>query len=149
VALARDGSRQIWVRDFAALAARPVPETSGAWYPFWSPDGRYLGFFADGKLRKIDLRGGSPQALADAPSGRGGSWSKGDAILFAPNIQGPIQSIPASGGTPTPVTRFDAAKETSHRWPQFLPDGRHFLYMSRAPVEGKQALGRLALGSLA
>jgi Tol biopolymer transport system component len=149
VALARDGSKQIWIRDFSAASARPVPETQGAWYPFWSPDGRYLGFFADGKLKKVDVRGGSPQVLADAPTGRGGSWSKNDVILFAPNIRAPIQSIPASGGTPTPVTRFDAAKETSHRWPHFLPDGRHFLYMSRGRNEGnKPELGRLALGSL-
>ncbi len=148
VALARDGSKQIWVRDFSSGAARPVPETQGAWYPFWSPDGRYLGFFADGKLKKIDLRGGSPQVLADAPTGRGGSWSRSDVILFAPNIRAPIQSIPASGGAPASVTRFDGAKETSHRWPQFLPDGRHFLYMSRGRIEGKPELGRLALASL-
>ncbi len=149
VALARDGSKQIWTRDFSSAAARAIPETQGAWYPFWSPDGRHLGFFADSKLKKIDLRGGSPQVLADAPTGRGGSWSKDDVILFAPNIRAPIQSIPASGGTPKPVTRFDAAKETSHRWPQFLPDGRHFLYMSRGRNEGnKPELGRLALGSL-
>ena len=148
VALARDGSKQIWIRDFSAPTARSVPETQGAWYPFWSPDGRYLGFFAEGKLKKVDVRGGSPQVLADAPTGRGGSWSKDDVILFAPNISAPIQSIPASGGTPTSVTRFDATKEASHRWPQFLPDGRHFLFMSRGRIEGKPELGRLVLGSL-
>ncbi|HJS57145.1 MAG TPA: protein kinase, partial [Vicinamibacteria bacterium] len=148
VALARDGSKQIWVRDFSAPAARPIPETQGAWYPFWSPDGRYLGFFADGKLKKVDVRGGSPQVLAEAPSGRGGSWSKDDVILFAPTLYAPIQSIAASGGAPTPVTRLDATKETTHRWPQFLPDGRHFLYMSRGRIEGKPELGRLVLGSL-
>jgi len=148
VALARDGSKQIWIRDFSAPTARPVPETQGAWYPFWSPGGRYLGFFAEGKLKKVDVRGGSPQVLADAPSGRGGSWSKDDVILFAPNLRAPIQSIPASGGAPVPVTRLDATKETSHRWPQFLPDGRHFLYLSRGRIEGKPELGRLALGSL-
>jgi serine/threonine protein kinase len=148
VALAGDGSKQIWIRDLSDMSATPVPETSGAWYPFWSPDGRFLAFFADGKLKKIDLRGGSPQVIADAPSGRGGSWGPGDVILFAPNITTGIHSIPATGGTPTPVTRFDSKQDTSHRWPRFLPDGRHFLFHLRVHVAGKPEVGRLMLGSL-
>ena len=149
VAIAGDGSKQIWVRDLSEMTARPLSETTGAWYPFWSPDGRYLGFFADGKLKKIDLRGGSPQVLAEAPSGRGGSWSRGDVILFSPNIRSPIHAVAATGeGTPKPVTHFDPEKETTHRWPHFLPDGRHFLYLLRARISGKPEVGRLMLASL-
>ena len=149
VAIAGDGSKQIWVRDLSEMTARPLSETTGAWYPFWSPDGRYLGFFADGKLKKIDLRGGSPQVLAEAPSGRGGSWGHGDVILFSPNIRSPIHAVAATGeGTPKPVTHFDPEKETTHRWPHFLPDGRHFLYLLRARISGKPEVGRLMLASL-
>jgi len=148
VAHAADGSRKIWVRDLAQMAARALPETAGAWYPFWSPDGRYLGFFADGKLKRIDLRGGSPRVVADAPSGRGGSWGKDDVILFSPSIRTAIHRVSASGGTPTPVTRFDPETETTHRWPQFLPDGKHFLYLLRARVAGQPEVGRLMLASL-
>jgi hypothetical protein len=148
VAIAADGSKQIWIRDLAEMSARPLGETSGAWYPFWSPDGRHLGFFADGKLKRIDLRGGSPQVIAEAPSGRGGSWGQGDVILFSPNIRSAIHQVPATGGTPTPVTRFLPEQETSHRWPHFLPDGRHFLFLLRARTSGQPEVGRLMLASL-
>ncbi len=144
-----DGSREIWVRNLGEMTSRLIPETRGAAYPFWSPDGRYIGFFANGKLKKVDLRGGSPQLLADAPTGRGGSWSTDDVILFSPNIRSAILSVPAAGGAPKPVTRFDETAETTHRWPQFLPDGRHFLYISRVPrTDGGQDAGRLMLASL-
>ena len=147
VAIAGDGSKKIWIRDLSDMAARPLPETSGAWYPFWSPDGSQIAFFADGKLKRIDLRGGSPQVIAEAPSGRGGSWGKGDVILFSPNVRSAIHQVPATGGTPTPVTEFDPEKETTHRWPHFLPDGKHFLYLRRARVSGKPEVGRLMLAS--
>jgi Tol biopolymer transport system component len=148
VAIAADGSKKIWIRDLSDMSARPVPETEGAWYPFWSPDGRSLGFFADGKLKRIDLRGGSPQVIADAPSGRGGSWGPDGVILFSPNITTGIHRVAATGGTATPVTHFDPEKETSHRWPLFLPDGRHFVFLLRARVSGRPEVGRLMLGSL-
>ncbi len=148
VAIGSDGSKGIWVRDLAEMSARAVPETAGAWYPFWSPDGRSLAFFADGKLKKIDLRGGSPQVIADAPSGRGGSWGPGDVILFSPSLRTAIHRVAATGGTATPVTRFEPEKETSHRWPHFLPDGRHFVFLLRARMAGKPEVGRLMLGSL-
>ena len=143
VAIAGDGSKKIWVRDLSEMTARPLPETSGAWYPFWSPDGPQIAFFADGKLKRIELRGGSPQVIADAPSGRGGSWGKGDVILFSPNVRSAIHQVPATGGTPAPVTQFDPEKETTHRWPYFLPDGKHFLY-SAAGARLRQARGRPA-----
>jgi serine/threonine protein kinase len=148
VAIAGDGSKKIWVRDLAEMSARPLPETSGAWYPFWSPDGSHIGFFADGKLKRIDLRGGSPQVIAEAPSGRGGSWGKGDVVLFSPNVRSAIHQVPATGGTPAPVTQFDPEKETTHRWPYFLPDGKQFLYLLRARVSGKPEVGRLMIASI-
>ena len=147
VAIGQDGKKKIWLRSFDSLDAQAIPETDGAWYPFWSPDGRYLGFFADGKLKKVDLLGSSPQTLCDAPSGRGGTWSRDGVILFAPNIESPIYKVAASGGAPSPVTRYDPKTEVTHRWPQFLPDGRHFFYVVRAKEKGKER-GRLFVASL-
>jgi serine/threonine protein kinase/Tol biopolymer transport system component len=142
VANGADGGKQIWIRDLSSMSATPVPETNGAWYPFWSPDGQHLGFFANGKLWRVDLRGGSPKALADAPSGRGGSWGKNDLILFTTTVRSPIFSVPASGGPAVAVTKYDPNKEITHRWPIFLPDNKHFLYISRT------AIGRLMIGDL-
>ncbi len=148
VTTAADGSRQIWLRGLGEMTARSVPETQGASYSFWSPDGGSLGFFADGKLKTIALRGGSPRVLADAPSGRGGSWGTDGSILFAPNISSPIHRVPSSGGKPEPVTHYDPKTETTHRWPMFLPDGRHFLYISRVRTKGSTELGNLMLGTI-
>jgi len=97
---------------------------------FWSPDSRSIGFFLDGKLRKIDVTGGPPQALCDAPAGEGGTWNHDGTIVFAPSGTSGLVRVSAAGGTPVPVTTLDsAAKERSHRWPSFLPDGRHFVYV--------------------
>ena len=106
----------------------------GAAYPFWAPDGRAIGFFADGKLKRIDLSGGAPQALAAASAGRGGAWSADGVILFAATANSGLVRIPDTGGTPAAVTELKAG-ENSHRWPQFLPDGHHFLF--------RVAIGRL------
>jgi Tol biopolymer transport system component len=131
------GTSHVFLRDFADPQARPVPGTDGGSLPFWSPDGRALGYFAGGKLRKVSLDGGSPVVLCDAPSGRGASWSRAGVIVFAPNSQGGLERIAASGGAPTPITKPDPARhELGHRYPQFLPDGRHFLYA--AVVAGDQ-----------
>jgi Tol biopolymer transport system component len=143
-----DGGQRMWIRDLDSMNAEPVLETRGASYPFWSPDGMHVGFFADGKLKRIDLRGGSPQVLADAPSGRGASWGSDDDILFAPNITTSIHSIPARGGEATPVTPYDPERETTQRWPHFLPDGRHFLFLSRAISPDRGEVGRLMLAAL-
>ncbi|MBW3670293.1 MAG: serine/threonine-protein kinase [Acidobacteria bacterium] len=148
VAIERRGDRKIWIREIGSGQSRPVAGTEGASYPFWSPDGRHLGFFAQGKLKRVDLRGGAPQVLADAPSGRGADWGDTDQILYAPNIRTSIYSIPAAGGTPTQVTRYDPETETTHRWPVFLPDGEHLLYVSRRRGEGGAEMGRLMLASL-
>jgi eukaryotic-like serine/threonine-protein kinase len=120
---------QLWLRELDALNAEPISGTEGAEYPFWSPDSQSLGFFADGSLKRLDLDAGPTRTLAPAAFGRGGAWSRGDVILFAPNTQGPLYRIDASGGEAVPLTTVQSgAGEASHRWPQFLPDDRHFLF---------------------
>jgi len=118
------------VRPLGSLDARALPGTDNAWAPFWSPDGRRIGFLVEGKLKVIGLQGGTPVSVADAPNGRGGSWSQNGEILFAPDFTSPIYRVPASGGTPVAVTQVDHSKHTSHRWPYVLPDGKHFLYLA-------------------
>ncbi|MEO7792019.1 MAG: winged helix-turn-helix domain-containing protein [Vicinamibacterales bacterium] len=121
---------QIWLRPVATLEATPIQGTDGGTFPFWSPDSRAIGFFAGGKLKRVQIAGGPPTVLADAPAGNGGSWSRDDVILFAP---GPSQTglwrMSSAGGIPTVATTLDkTAGEDVHRWPHFLPDGRHFFY---------------------
>ena len=131
VAQRPDGARQLWLREFDALEARPLAGTEEATRPFWSPDSRFLGFFAGGKLKKTAVSGGSPQTLCDAPSGRGGSWNRDGVILFVPSTGDRVYRVAASGGTASPVTRIDERRgEFGHTWPFFLPDGHHFLYGS-------------------
>jgi Tol biopolymer transport system component/predicted Ser/Thr protein kinase len=124
----------LWVRPLDSLAARELPGTDGGYDPFWSPDSKSLGFFAPGKLKRIDVADGVPQVLCDVIEGRGGAWSSQGVILFAPGVSGvPLQRVPASGGIPTPATALDAiARETSHRWPQFLQDSPRFQYCVRS-----------------
>ena len=129
-ATATDGKTALWVRPMNSVDGREIPGTEAAIFPFWSPDSRYLGFFADGKLKTIDITGGSAQAIADAPFGRGGAWGQGGNILFSPSTQSPLQRISADGGAAVPITKVDATLHTSHRWPFFLPDGKHFLYLA-------------------
>ena len=120
---------QLWVRPLDSLQPEPLPGTAGAEYPFWSADGDSVGFFASGSLKRLDLAGGPARVLAAAPNGRGGAWSTDGTIVFAPTTQSGLYRIPAGGGEATPLTQVDTAgKEASHRWPQFLPDDRHFLY---------------------
>ena len=123
-----DGKNMMWVRLLAAPEARLLAGTDGATFPFWSPASRSLGFFAGEKLKTIDLNGGSPLVVCDAPFGRGGTWGPDGTILFSPEAQAPIVRVSASGGTPVPITKLELAG-SSHRWPFFLPDGKHFLYL--------------------
>ena len=121
---------QIWLRPVAALAATPIQGTEGGTFPFWSPDSRSIGFFADGKLKTVQVAGGPANVLADAPSGNGGSWSRDGVILFAPGpARGGLLQVSSAGGVPAVATTLDkTAGEDVHRWPSFLPDGRHFIY---------------------
>ena len=146
VASIRYEPSQLWVRELDALRAEPLPNTQGAEYPFWSPDGESIGFFAGGSLKRVDRAGGPARVLASAPHGRGGTWSADGVILFAGGTQGGLARVPASGGDTTAVTRLDAGRhEASHRWPQFLADNRHFIYFvqSTQPEEHGIYLGTL------
>jgi serine/threonine protein kinase len=121
----------LWIYEPGSQEATSLLNTEGASFPFWSADGRSLGFFADGKLKRLELAGGQVQTLCDAPSGRGGSWNQDGVILFTPSghLGVGLYRIPAAGGTPTKLTTPDhSAGEDSNRWPSFLPDGVHFLY---------------------
>ena len=125
----KNGRGQLWVRSLDVVSSKPVAGTSDAAFPFWSPDGTQIGFFADGRLKTIPASGGPVQALADAPNARGGSWSEDGTILFAPDYGLPLYRVPAAGGAAEPVTQLDARQgEISHRWPCFLPGGKRFLY---------------------
>ena len=146
-ARAASGERQLFVRELSAAVPRALPETMGGHYPFWSPDGLQIGFFTDGKLKKLDLRGSTPQILADAPQGRGGAWSRDDVILYSADIASGLFAVSAAGGTPREVTQVKAPD--SHRWPAFLPDGKHFLYLSMVSGSmGTAESALLMLGSL-
>ena len=125
------GKTRIWIRPLNALQAQPLAGTDGTTRPFWSPDSRFLGFFAEGKLKKVDVSGGPPQKICDAPTGADGTWSPSGVILYDGTGADPIHRVAASGGTPGVAVKQDPArKETQIGWPEFLPDGRHFLYMA-------------------
>jgi Tol biopolymer transport system component len=129
-ATAADGKKSLWVRPMSSVEAHMLPDTEDATFPFWSPDSHSLGFFADGKLKTVELSGGSVLVVCDAPLGRGGAWGSSGVIVFSPAPAAPIVRVNASGGTTVPVTKVDTAQFTSHRWPFFLPDGKHFLYLA-------------------
>jgi eukaryotic-like serine/threonine-protein kinase len=129
VAVDDKGGAQLWVRELSSLTTEAVAGTGNACYPFWSADGRSVGFFADGKLKRVDLSTHQVIGICAAPAGRGGTWSASDVIVFSPDFQAALAQVPAMGGSPTPVTTR-AAGQTTHRWPQFLPDGKRVLYYS-------------------
>jgi len=125
-----DGKTAIWVRPMNAGEAHALPDTSEAIFPFWSPDSRSLGFFANNKLKTIEVDGGVAQTVCDVPLGRGGAWGSGGVIVFSASPVSGLFQVSASGGSPVALTTVDASQHTSHRWPFFLPDGRHFLYFA-------------------
>jgi eukaryotic-like serine/threonine-protein kinase len=125
-----EGKSQLWVRSLASLVVQPLAGTDGAIYPFWSPDSASVGFFADRQLKRIDIAGGAPQFLANADAGRGGTWSREGIILFGDSA-GSVFRVPATGGQAVAVTRTETGQR-SHRFPQFLPDGQHFIYFVEA-----------------
>ncbi len=128
IAAVVNGKRQLWLRPMDALQAQPIAFTEDGRFPFWSPDSRYIGFFAEGKLKKVAASGGPAQSLCDAPNSRGGSWNRDDVIVFTPNTPGTIQRVAEVGGVPDDVTKSNG----NDRHPVFLPDGRHFLYSASA-----------------
>lgn len=125
----------LWVRSLDQLRGQHLPGTEGATNPFWSPDSRYIGFFAGGRLKKVDLFGAPPQTICDVPGGSGssgGTWNNDGIILFG-SESGPLFRVAAAGGPPAAVTDLDKTRdETSHGRPYFLPDGKHFLFLARS-----------------
>jgi Tol biopolymer transport system component len=126
-----DGKSRLWLKSRGSTALTPVTGTDGAIYPFWSPDSQLLGFFAARQLRKVRIGGGRPDYICDAPAGRGGTWNWTNDIVFAPASDGPLLKVSASGGAAVPITTLDTSrKDTTHRNPHFLPDGKHFLFLA-------------------
>ncbi|MGE5414027.1 MAG: TolB family protein, partial [Syntrophomonadaceae bacterium] len=142
------GKSLLWLRAMDSVQIKPLSGTDNASHPFWSPDNRFIGFFAEGKLKKVDVAGGAPEIVCPYGStlwNGGGTWASDGTILFAATV---LQRVAASGGTPQPVTRTDPARV--HLWPSFLPDGEHFLYLSlsRDP-RGDASQDGIYVGSLA
>ena len=132
-ARAADGRSRLWIRRLQALDWQELSRTEGASYPFWSPDGRHVGFFAERRLKRIDVSNHVSQTVGDAPDGHGGTWGLDDWIVFAPTDTGPLQRVAASGGTPQRITRLDEARgEVAHVWPRFLADGVRLVYFANA-----------------
>ena len=149
VATDEKGTRLLWVRALAALVAQPLVGSDGASFPFWSPDAGALAFFADGKLKRINAAGGDLRTLADAPEGMGGTWSRDDVIVYAPTKgDGPLYRVPAAGGPAAPATTV-SGRQIGHVAPQFLPDGRRFLYVVEGDGDGENTLGLASLDSTA
>ena len=138
----------IEIYELGSAGAKSLAGTEGANYPFWSPDGRSLAFFADGRLKKMELSGGPVQPLCDAPAGRGGTWNKDNVIVFAPDVVTGLRKISAFGGNSTQISHIDASRgEQGHRWPMFLPDGTHFIYLA-ANFSGRNEANAVFEGSL-
>lgn len=146
IAKTADGKQMLWVQPLNSAVAQPLSGTDGASYPFWSPDSRYVAYFANDELNKIDASGGPPQALCAAPSGRGGAWNAQGTIVFAPASDAALMRVDAGGGTPVPLTSLQR-QENSHRWPQFLPDGKHYFYFGHSNNAFQSGIYLSELGS--
>jgi hypothetical protein len=140
--LSRDGTRivfaarvgkeptSLYVHALENSIATKLDGSENAAFPFWSTDGRFIAFFANGNLRKIPATGGPVTVLADAPGGRGGTWSPENIIVYTPDFRESLWKISANGGTPERMTTLDPSRHSTHRWPSFLPDGKHFLFFA-------------------
>src|SRR5262249_39070408 len=122
-AVSEETGVKLWRRRLDEATAQPLPGTDGASAPFWAPDSRAIGFFADGKLKRLALDGRMPQVLASSPAARGGAWTRDGTIVFAPSTAVPLFKVPAAGGSAVAMTQLDPGAQVSHRWPQPLPDG--------------------------
>src|SRR5205814_856374 len=141
-----EGGNLAWVRSLDTLQARVVAPWTQNPVPFWSPDSRFIAYQQDGKLKKVEVAGGPPTTLCDAPTAfGGGAWSKDGVIVFGDRA-GRLMQVSAGGGVPTPLTNLDQAhQEISHSLPAFLPDGKHFLYWHRSSTAEKTGI---SLGSV-
>ena len=148
-----DGVLKLWLRPLEGVEARPIAGTDEGLYPFWSPDSRFIAFYTRGKLKKVAVSGGAAIEICDVSGEpRGGTWNRDGVILFEPHWREGLHRVSAEGGTPEPVTRIDEKRrETTHRWPFFLPDGRHYLYLAASHVaedtSGENAIYLGELGS--
>jgi len=138
----------IWVRRLDTSTAEKLQGTEGAAWQFWSADGKWLGFFADGKLKKISSSGGPVTVLADAPNARGGAWSPDNVIVYTRDYRDCLWKVRASGGAAVRATQLDLAKHSTHRWPAFLPDGKHFLFLAINHSGGRREDNGVYMGSV-
>jgi eukaryotic-like serine/threonine-protein kinase len=143
-----DGKVLLWTRPMNSVDARSLAGTDDATFPFWSPDGQSVGFFSDGKLKTVEVNGGPVQAVCDSLLARGGTWSASGTIVFSPGPSTPLLRVSAAGGTPVPFTKIDTTQHTSHRWPFFLPDGKHLIYFAIHHDPSKAANNTLYYASL-
>src|SRR5262249_42661031 len=127
---------QLYKRTLDSEKAQVLTGTENASLPFWSPDSQAIGFFADGKLKRVNIAGGV-QTITDAPNSPSGTWNSDGVILFALTSTGPLQRVRATGGPAMPVTKVNPPKQVSHRFPRFLPDGQHFLYFVVGDTESR------------
>jgi Tol biopolymer transport system component len=142
------GTKFIWIRELGSVTARVLAGTENGHAAFWSPDSRFLGFIAGGKLKKIALSGGSPEVICDAPDPRGGTWGANGDIVFAPQASGGLFRVSSEGGEPVEVVHPDASrKETGLRYPQFLPDGKQFVFVSMPRRQGNFEIYLASLAS--
>ena len=121
---------KLWIQSLATGTLSELTGSEGGTFPFWSPDSRSIGFFSEGKLRTVEVAGGPVRTIADAANSRGGAWGSRGTIVFAPDFRSQLFRVAISGGAATPATRIEEGKHTTHRWPSFLPDGVHFLYLA-------------------
>lgn len=137
----QEGKSLIWVRPLDSFSAQALSGTEGAYLPFWSPDSRSIGFFADQKLKTVKASGGPPHSLCDVSQAKGGTWSREGVIVFAPGSGGSLYRVNQAGGASAPVTAMSASPtEIGHRFPRFLPDGRHFIYLTVSDQPEKEGL---------
>jgi Tol biopolymer transport system component len=138
----------LWTHQVGGRQTNSLDGTQGAAYPFWSPDGKFIGFFADGKLKKVQASGGQAQVICDAPNGRGGTWNQDGVVLFTGDALQGLYRVSSAGGSPVELTKPDKSRfQASHRWPVFLPDGKHFLYLA-SNFSGQLEYNAIFLGSL-